>query len=273
MHCTKGTRIIAARSASRLLVLSTWSEPTRARKPAFTAAEGFDKQDAVHLQARQLLASLVRVDVARQSLSARVRCRGRLVVQDRDGYLRPGQSLRVHYPGQDTRFVERSTSRYTDMLHQRLAERKGFEPLKPLRAYVLSRDAPSTTRPPLQVFFNFAFAGSESPLSTHEHRVSWYLKRRGGGRLIRIWTAPPLRRGRLSLLGGTKSSSPTAQLYRFSPYGLHREVLVAFQRCILTRGAPRVFVAALLGGVFLREFASPGGISTRLALHGASAPA
>ena len=39
-----------------------------------------------------------------------------------------------------------------------LAERKGFEPLIPLTVYTLSKRAPSTARPPLQLvnkFFKF----------------------------------------------------------------------------------------------------------------------
>ena len=35
----------------------------------------------------------------------------------------------------------------------RLAERMGFEPMKPLTVYTLSKRAPSTTRPPLPEFY------------------------------------------------------------------------------------------------------------------------
>ena len=35
-----------------------------------------------------------------------------------------------------------------------MAERKGFEPLKPIKVYTLSKRAPSTTRPPLQILQN-----------------------------------------------------------------------------------------------------------------------
>jgi hypothetical protein len=34
-----------------------------------------------------------------------------------------------------------------------MAERMGFEPMKGLLLYTLSKRAPSTTRPPLQLFF------------------------------------------------------------------------------------------------------------------------
>ena len=36
-----------------------------------------------------------------------------------------------------------------------LEERKGFEPLIPLTVYTLSKRAPSTTRPPLQLVYKF----------------------------------------------------------------------------------------------------------------------
>src|SRR6218665_906974 len=44
----------------------------------------------------------------------------------------------------------RETSLAFHMLVGRLAERKGFEPLRRFPAYTLSRRAPSTTRPPLR---------------------------------------------------------------------------------------------------------------------------
>lgn len=55
----------------------------------------------------------------------------KLVVQDRGGYLRPGQSLRVHYPGQDTRVAERSTRRYTGMLHHNWRRERDSNPRSP----------------------------------------------------------------------------------------------------------------------------------------------
>ena len=36
-----------------------------------------------------------------------------------------------------------------------MAERKGFEPLRPLKVYTLSKRAPSTTRPPLRFLVNY----------------------------------------------------------------------------------------------------------------------
>ena len=54
--------------------------------------------------------------------------------------------------GFDVGLTSMSTIKRNEIIHllKTLAERMGFEPTRPFRAYSLSRGAPSTTRPPLR---------------------------------------------------------------------------------------------------------------------------
>jgi hypothetical protein len=60
-----------------------------------------------------------------------------------------------------------------------MAERVGFEPTRPLRAYTRSRRAPSTTRPSLRSFYRNAAQYTDNGRKRNQ-RQGWHLTARRG---------------------------------------------------------------------------------------------